>query len=301
MIVTLVLVSALTVWLTVLAVRYCWVRGHRVAAVLSVIFPYLTVPYVWILGDSQGKLRRDAVARGVDLSHWVPTYVDMGNRDSDGDVVMNYSFAVATPTHVLFYECERGLYAERGVRDPFPHARRYIGKIAKDSVTNISVTPLNPDAVKSLRRSAFWKNLAFNQTIGRVLPASNKTVVMSALVVAEMVKRADAAASHVIFGIPHTGDTSGSAGWIGDLLPDHLETLFDIGKLGVEYANCGERDARAAINALAVASGLLRLLGRPLSQRDGTSSITAISDEVVAALGPDGWTRLGQAKALAPR
>jgi hypothetical protein len=240
------------------SVRFCKRKGYPFAAALSIFFPYMTVPIVAMLGDSPRKMRYDAVARGVDPARWVPTFVNMKPESPGGTLLMNHSFAVATPDAILFYRCQRDLYRARNVADPFRYAERYVGDLPISAVRHVHVIARAADDVSRSRQNAFWKDLLYNKTVGGLFGVSNKTVTMAAFVVLDVSDPGKA----VLFGIPHGGDTGGGAGFIGDLLPGKLGTAFEVAELTMGYADCDEPDARAGINAEAVARGLIGLMNR---------------------------------------
>lgn len=67
------------VWIPVVywSLRFCKRKGHPLAAALSLFVPYMTVPYVALMGDSPRKMRYDALARGAVPARWVPTFVSL--------------------------------------------------------------------------------------------------------------------------------------------------------------------------------------------------------------------------------
>jgi hypothetical protein len=213
--------------------------------------------------DSPAKLRREALRRGADPSRWVPTYVDLGEFDGSGDVRMNYSFTVATPSDLLFFECDRELYGNRALIDPFKYAREYIGRVPITTVVRVRSGPVDVDKVTSSRQRGLWTDLAWNRTIGAVFGASTKSVAMAALVVFEVDKVKDSHKPHLVFGVPHKGDVGGlDFGFVGDLLPSTLSASLEIGVLAHEYAESGAADDASVVNAHAIARGVLTLMGR---------------------------------------
>jgi hypothetical protein len=106
--------------------------------------------------------------------------------------------------------------------------------------------------------------LAFNKTIYAAVGASRSTVSMAALVVIDVREPDPSKQPRVMFGIPHRGDGEESAfGSVGELLPGALSAALEIAGLTLEYVDTRTRDERAALNARAVAQGLLRLAGSP--------------------------------------
>ena len=249
---------------TAWCVRFCWTRGHPVAAVFSVFVPYLSLPYVLVAGSSTrpgGALQNP---RGAHGGRWVPTYVDLGYRDSTGVPIMNHSFAVATPTDLHFYRCRSELYEAERSSDPFLYEERYIGRLPIASIRQVCVVPIAADAVAELRRRGIWKDLVFNQTVGRLLNVSDKSVTMAALVVLDVGDPSRA----VLFGVPHSADCIGDSGFVGNLLPESASTALEIGGLVRNYLRCDQPDACAVINAEGVASGLLALMRRSTAEID---------------------------------
>jgi len=215
-------------------------------------------------GESKNSMRRNARARGANLERWVPTFVDLGRVDGLGIVQMNHSFAVASASDLLFYDCDSKLYAESRVSDPFDYARSYIGRVPIDAIAAIRAGALNDELIRRTRTRGFWKDLAFNKTIYAAVGASRSTVSMAGLVVIDVREADPAKQPRVMFGIPHRGDGGESAfGFVGELLPGALSAALEIAGLTLEYVDTQTRDERAAVNARAVAQGLLRLAGSP--------------------------------------
>lgn len=248
------------VWIPVVywSLRFCKRKGHPLAAALSLFVPYMTVPYVALMGDSPRKMRYDALARGAVPARWVPTFVSLKPERPGGTPWMNHSFAVATPDEILFYHCQRDLYRDRNITDPFRYAERYVGELPISAVRHVHVVSLAAADVSRSRENAFWSDLLYNKTIGGLFGVSNKTVTMAAFVVIDVGDPEKA----MLFGIPHGGDATGGAGFIGELLPGKLGMAFDLAELTMGYAECDEPDGRAGINAEAVARGLVGLMNR---------------------------------------
>ena len=226
-----------------------------------------------LFGPSSASLRQDAVDRGAVLSRWVPTYVDLGMLDGLDNVRMAYTFAVASASDLLFYECERDLYSRRDVADPFPYARAYNGRIPIESVTRVLAGRVRDDVVTASRRGALWKDLFWNKTVGAVLGVSSRSVTMAAVLVVETSDAAAGHTPHVAFGIPHQGDVEGDVGgeglgFIGELLPGALSTAFELGSLAHEFRETSSRDDAAGVNLEGAARGLLSLMGRKVSVVD---------------------------------
>lgn len=235
--------------------------------------------------ESPSRMRRAALERGANPERWVPTFVDLGRVDGGGGIKMNYSFAIASKSDLLFYDCDVDLYEQKALRDPFAYARRYNGRVPIDSVLKISSGVITRDTVSHSRKSAFWGDLALNKTVGAIVGGAKKSVTMAALVVVQGTPRDTSRSPHLHFGIPHAGDIGGSTfGFIGDLLPESLSMIFEIGSLAHEYAQASSADDEAGINALTVAHGLLALMGR------GPHAHTRLPDDVVVPKASS-WTK----------
>lgn len=212
-------------------------------------------------GESRNSMRRGARARGADLERWVPTFVDLGRVDGLGIVQMNYSFAVASASDLLFYDCDPRLYMKSGISDPFEYARSYIGRVPIESIAAIRAGALDRDLICRSRTRGFWRDLAFNKTVYAVVGASRSTVTMAGLVVVHVTEPDPSRQPRVMFGVPHQGDAEeGVFGFVGELLPGALSTALELASLALEYVRMGTTDERASVNARAVAQGLLHLL-----------------------------------------
>jgi len=152
---------------------------------------------------SSAKLRGDAIARGVDPTRWVPTYVDLGNIDGLDRIRMNWSFAAASPTDLLFYDTDHELYRHRGLADPFKYARSMIGRVPIADVTQVSAGAIDAERVVNSRRAGVVKDFGWNKTIGTVFGVSNRSTTIAALVVMQVGAPGAGRKPYVEFGVPH--------------------------------------------------------------------------------------------------
>jgi hypothetical protein len=197
--------------------------------------------------------------RGFDPDRGLPLYYYLSGPfpvPSDCPTV-----AVASPTELAFLHVMDTYFKEKkpgNAMGNFTFIQEF-GVLPKDDVTAIFTFYRSSEKVEGTLAGGMVSDLVANNTIGRILPFSTKTIGMAAYIVIEVT----GSRNSFIFGVPGGGAFDFSLGFLGDLMPPAIAIPANVVELIGEYGYTKDQHTKGRLDAVASAEALAAALGRP--------------------------------------
>jgi len=254
------------VWGIFLAIGWIWDADNGVFWGCLMLFGVLG-PLMLLFSSTRAIMRkRRCFLEGFAVGRYIPMFVHRAGLGLPTKNNIDYVVALTSAKELIFYQCEASL-CESAKEGFFEDLKKELVRIPLGAIEDVVV--FSPEVDTSNRMTDQISEFIVNQTLGRLLHTSSKTVYFDAFLVIVL---AGTPKQHIVFGIPNKLSGAPIFDTLLEFMPEAIANPFEIlgtTMEGVEALSVEEADPAAIKNAKRVAVEVLvaRARSRELARK----------------------------------